>query len=109
MSSTLVEMKALDPGTVEGFVSGVRLLAEGRILKALSQSTSGIDVKVVMPGKMLRTRLAGRLCDGGWSSVDHTTLQAACAATELVHTASTPSEVKMLAPNRGETQSSWAV
>ncbi len=78
----------MNPGTVKGFVSGVRLLAEGRILKALSQSTSGIDVKMVMAGKMLRTRLAGRLCAGGGSSVDRTTIQAACTATELVHTAS---------------------
>ncbi len=78
----------MNPRTVEGFVSGVRLLAEDRILKALSQSTSGIDVNVMMPGKMLRTHLAGRLWAGGWSSVNRTTLQAACAATELVHTAS---------------------
>ncbi len=78
----------MESGTVESFVSGVRLLAEGRMLKALSQSTSGIDVKVMMPGKMLRTRLVGRLCAGGRSSVDRTILQAACAATELVHTAS---------------------
>ena len=41
-----------------------------------------------MPGKMLRTRLAGRLCAGGWSSVNPATVQAACAATEMVHTAS---------------------
>ena len=81
-------MKALDPGTVEDFVSGVRLLAEGRILKALSQSTSGIDVKVMMPGKMLRTCLAGRLCTGGWSLVDRSVIESACVAVELVHTAS---------------------
>lgn len=88
MSGTLAEMKALDSRTAEGLVSGVRLLAEGRILKALSQSASGIDVEVMMPGKMLRTRLVGRLYADGWSSADRTTLQAACVATELVHTAS---------------------
>ncbi len=88
MSTAAEEMEALDPRSFEDFVSGVRLLAEDRILKVLSQSTLGIDVKVMMPGKMLRTHLAGRLCAGGWSSADRTTLQAACAATELAHTAS---------------------
>ncbi len=82
-------MKTLDSGALSnGFVSGVRVLTEGRILKALSQSASGIDVKVMMSGKLLRTRLAGKLYAGSWSSADCTTLQAACAATELVHTAS---------------------
>ncbi len=90
MIGGLAEIKALNPETVEDFVSGVRLLTENRILTALSQSTLGvdIDVKVMMPGKMLRTRLAGRLCTCDCSSVDRTSLQSVCAATELVHTAS---------------------
>ncbi len=83
-----MEMKALEPRSIEGFVSRVRLLAEGRVSKALCQSALGINVNAVMPGKMLRTRLAGRLYDGGWSTVDCRSLQAVCAVTELVHTAS---------------------
>lgn len=81
-------MSTLDSRTAETFVSGVRLLAERQAVGALSQSISAIDPKTVMPGKMLRTRLAGRLFAAGFSSEKRTTLQAACAATELVHTAS---------------------
>ena len=80
--------KTTTEGACDAVLSGVRLLVERRILRALSESTLDIDVQVMMPGKMLRTRLAGRLCAGGGSSVNRTTLQAACAATELVHTAS---------------------
>ena len=78
----------MDPRIAEDFVSRVRLLVERRILRALSESTLDIGVQAVMPGKMLRTHLVGRLCTDGWSSVNSSTFQFACAATELVHTAS---------------------
>ncbi len=41
-----------------------------------------------MPGKMLRTRWAARLAESGGVQVSPGTLAAACAATELAHTAS---------------------
>lgn len=81
-------MRALSSRTVEGFVHCVRTLVERRVLGALPPEIIGIDPKVIMPGKMLRTRLAGSLYAGGWSSVNPATVQAACAATEMVHTAS---------------------
>ena len=76
------------PETVETFVSEVLGIAESRALKVLSQSMPDIDARGTVSGKMLRARLAGRLCTGDWSPVDHNTLQVACAATELVHAAS---------------------
>ncbi len=81
-------MKALEPRSIESFISRVRLLAEGRVLNALSQPALGVNVNAVMPGKMLRTRLAGRLFSGGFSSVKASSLEAVCAAIEIVHTAS---------------------
>ncbi len=90
MSSDMEKAKTLDSIAVDDFVSSVRSLAEDRIIKALSKSTLGvdIDVKAMTPGKMLRTRLAGRLCTEDWSSIDRTSLEGVCAAIELVHTAS---------------------
>ncbi len=88
MSSAADGQNGLGSETVEGFVSGVLDIAEARALKALSQSISDINIKGTVSGKMLRARLAGRLYTGGWSPVDHNTLKAACAATELVHAAS---------------------
>lgn len=78
----------MNPGSANDFVSDVRDYTEGRVLRALSQSISDIDAEVMMPGKMLRTSLAGRLFTEDCSSVDPATLRGICAATELVHTAS---------------------
>ncbi len=44
--------------------------------------------KQLMPGKMLRTRLAARLVPRGATRPDHAVLRSACAAIELAHTAS---------------------
>ncbi|MHC4718269.1 MAG: polyprenyl synthetase family protein [Planctomycetota bacterium] len=45
-------------------------------------------IEQLFPGKMLRTRLAARLFVGEASTIRRPALQAACAATEMVHTAS---------------------
>ena len=74
--------------TPEDFVSDVRLLIQQgleRTLSGLGDCTGGVDL---MPGKMLRTRLAGRLLATGSLPVDPAALRCDCAATELVHTAS---------------------
>lgn len=46
------------------------------------------DLAQLVPGKMLRTRLAARLVASGATSVACRTLERLCAAVELVHTAS---------------------
>ena len=46
------------------------------------------DAAGLLPGKMLRTRLAARIFHEAPAPVDRMALQGACAATELVHTAS---------------------
>lgn len=73
---------------LENLVSGVRSLIEQRTTKALSHVGQDVGIESLMPGKMLRSRLAGRLLAGGSVTVKLPALQAACAATELVHTAS---------------------
>jgi geranylgeranyl pyrophosphate synthase len=63
-----------------------RLLRES--IERLTASFDGAErAELLAPGKMLRTRLAARLACG--AGVDSSpALEAACAATELVHTAS---------------------
>ena len=70
------------------FVASVRKLVQLRAREAVSFSGAHVDVSLLMPGKMLRTRFAARLSECTVSRVSRTALQAACAATELVHTAS---------------------
>ena len=48
----------------------------------------GADLAQLMPGKMLRTRLASRLAAQGLPDLGPSALARVCAATELVHTAS---------------------
>ncbi|MBI5725087.1 MAG: polyprenyl synthetase family protein [Planctomycetes bacterium] len=72
--------------------SGLELLGEVRaaISERLERMQSALGVKsdLLLPGKMLRTRLAGRLEAAGACQAEHETIVAACAATEMVHTAS---------------------
>lgn len=63
-------------------VSRVRRLVAERLDKAAS--AAGIEQDQLLPGKMLRTRLAARVADGSPPAA----LVPGCAATELVHTAS---------------------
>lgn len=69
-------------------VQTVRSLVESHATKALSATKASISAELLMPGKMLRTRLAARLSAVNSSSRDPESLQAVCAATELAHTAS---------------------
>lgn len=48
----------------------------------------GMDIAVLLPGKMLRTRLAGRFAERRVAQVSRKALVSICAATELAHTAS---------------------
>jgi geranylgeranyl pyrophosphate synthase len=68
------------------FVEEVRALAESRIARALSPVAAGGTRGAC--GKMLRTRLAARLAGGRLDLRRRRVLAHACAATEVVHTAS---------------------
>jgi len=72
--------------TSSQFVQDVRRTVEGKIARAMSFTGDALSSELLEPGKMLRARLAARLLDA--SLVDESILQAACTATELVHTAS---------------------
>ncbi len=73
----------------DAFLAAVRRLIARRACKALGFARLGKDeVEQLLPGKMLRTRLAARLAAAGATTVNRRTLRHACAATELVHTAS---------------------
>lgn len=70
------------------FLSDVRRLVEARVEKI----TSGLDVTgnaaQLVPGKMLRTKLASHLLCSGQVPADRRSVESACAATEMAHTAS---------------------
>jgi len=70
------------------FLAETRGLIATRVCKAVGfAALAEQDVEQLLPGKMLRSRLAARLVEGGLP-VDLRTLRHFCAATELVHTAS---------------------
>ena len=73
--------------TADEFLASVHEIIAARVGK-LASSLVDLDVSQMMPGKMLRSRLAGRLVEnglggGGWSDVAQLS-----AAIELAHTAS---------------------
>ena len=70
------------------FVEAVRSLVARRLGEAASLVDQVSDVVSLLPGKMLRTRLIARLTACGLDGVCEATLWNACAATEIVHTAS---------------------
>ena len=70
------------------FVADVRSLIARRLARAASLVDQVTDVASLLPGKMLRTRLVGRLTARVPLGACEETLQNACAATEIVHTAS---------------------
>jgi len=74
----------IESKTVADLVSLTTRLVTKR-LDRIATTTGLAQVEHLLPGKMLRTRLAGRLLNG---SPPPDGLEAACAATELVHTAS---------------------
>jgi geranylgeranyl pyrophosphate synthase len=69
------------------FLSRVRSVVAERLEGLLGTVETWIDQAALSPGKMLRTRLAGRLLEAT-GSADRETLAHCCAACELVHTAS---------------------
>ena len=74
--------------TIVDFISDVRSVIEHRVTGALSGQIDGIDIAPLLPGKMLRARLAGRLLASLDGEAELESVRAACAAAELVHTAS---------------------
>jgi len=76
----------MDSGLFDHFLSEVHSLIEQRVRSALSRVV--VDFGLLQPGKMLRSRLAGRLSRCDSPKLDTSALQMMCAATELVHTAS---------------------
>ncbi len=69
-------------------VSGTQCLIRDRLKKLVSESGLPMRWTQFMPGKMLRTRWAGRLAESGELHVAPDTIMSACAAIELAHTAS---------------------
>lgn len=70
------------------FVCQVQAIVQQRTTGALTSLNGHIPAESFTPGKMLRTRLAGRLLAGGAAAGNCHQVRAACAAIELVHTAS---------------------
>lgn len=73
---------------LNGFVAGVRRIIGERLERIAADVRLAVSPEQLMPGKMLRTRLAARLLASGSVPADSPTVARACAATELVHTAS---------------------
>lgn len=72
----------------EDFVAAVQRTVESEIREAAGTLVPPGSLGQLLPGKMLRSRLAARLVAGGASPVDSRALVRLCAATEMVHTAS---------------------
>lgn len=83
---TLTSAETTVTNTAGGFAGGVRKIIARRMARAAS-SVRG-NVVQLMPGKMLRTRLASRLVSCPDARADHATVARICAATEMAHTAS---------------------
>ena len=71
---------------IDDLLVAVKDLTEAHLGSAATGLTQ--DIGGLMPGKMLRSRLAARLYEAGSARIDFDELQAVCAATELTHTAS---------------------
>ena len=70
------------------FVERVRHVVGDRARRALRTAARLDKADLLLPGKMLRTRLAARLVAHHVAKGSTTTLAAVCAATEMAHTAS---------------------
>ncbi len=68
--------------------SQVKILIAAMTEKVTSSLGCTVDLETLKHGKMLRTRLATKLAECDITPVSLDTLAHACAATELVHTAS---------------------
>ena len=74
--------------TCESFVAEVHALAAKRLEEIASAVNLQAQLSQLLPGKMLRTRLAGHLWEELSPSIDLVALHRLCAAVEIVHTAS---------------------
>ena len=81
-------VRLFEEGSIEEFVVAVRQTAEAAVREVTASLPLADGLAQLMPGKMLRTRLAARLIACGASGADRRTLRRSCAAIELVHTAS---------------------
>ena len=79
--------KHLDERSTEVFVPAVRRLIERRLAEVAGSLLRAEGLRQLMPGKMLRTRLAARLAESCASGPGPEVMERACAATEMVHTA----------------------
>lgn len=73
---------------VTDFVSDVRYLIHGRLETVASNVGIKGNTAQLLPGKMLRTRFAAHLVCSGHVPSDSRSVELACAATEMAHTAS---------------------
>jgi len=73
--------------TADEFLAIVRRIIEDRVTR-LARELTDFDTGQIMPGKMLRTRLAARLIERGAGAEDPSIAANICAAVELAHTAS---------------------
>jgi octaprenyl-diphosphate synthase len=69
------------------FLQTVRAIVAERMERVLAL-TGPFDADALLPGKMLRSRLAGRLVEGGLAGTGRRQIERAAAGVELVHTAS---------------------
>jgi len=73
--------------TADEFLALVRRIVADRVTK-LVRELADFDAGQIMPGKMLRSRLAARLIERGSGAEDPSIVADICAAVELAHTAS---------------------
>ncbi|OGV73541.1 MAG: hypothetical protein A3K19_32265 [Lentisphaerae bacterium RIFOXYB12_FULL_65_16] len=70
------------------FIGAVRAIAAGRVASLAPLLGEETDLSQLSPGKMLRTSMAARIFGASECHADRRILPSACAAVELVHTAS---------------------
>ncbi len=80
-------LESIAPETAD-FISNVRGLIQTRVAEVVSAVNVKSNVAQLMPGKMLRTTLAARIADCAELSLSRRSVELACAATEMAHTAS---------------------
>ena len=74
--------------SAEEFVAVVRRTIKAEIREVTASLPLADGMTQLMPGKMLRTRLAARLVACGAGGADRSTLRSLCTAVEIMHTAS---------------------
>ncbi len=87
-SRRALEADLTEERSAEEFVSTVQRTAASEVREVTAFLGLADDLAQLMPGKMLRTRLAARLVACGAAPTDRATLTRLCTAVEIVHTAS---------------------